>query len=140
MESVHTSADQATERETTVPTTRILVVDDDAAFRQRVKAFFAREADMEVVAEASDGEEAIRKAQELKPDVVLMDVRMPGLNGVSATRKLREEMPEVKVIMLSVFDLPEYREAAMVSGASGYVVKKSMIEALIPEIRRVCPV
>jgi len=123
-----------------VPATRILVVDDDAAFRQRVHAFFAREADMEVVAEASDGEEAIRKAQELKPDVVLMDVRMPGLNGVSATRKLREEMPEVKVIMLSVFDLPEYREAAMVSGASGYVVKKSMIEALIPEIRRVCPV
>jgi DNA-binding NarL/FixJ family response regulator len=123
-----------------VPATRILVVDDDAAFRQRVHAFFAREADMEVVAEASDGEEAIRKAQELKPDVVLMDVRMPGLNGVSATRKLREEMPEVKVIMLSIFDLPEYREAAMVSGASGYVVKKSMIEALLPEIRRVCPV
>lgn len=123
-----------------MPTTRILVVDDDAAFRQRVKAFFAREADMEVVAEASDGEEAIRKAQELKPDVVLMDVRMPGLNGVTATRKLREEMPEVKVIMLSVFDLPEYREAAMVSGASGYVVKKSMIEALLPEIRRVYPV
>ena len=123
-----------------MPTTRILVVDDDAAFRQRVKAFFAREADMEVVGDASDGEEAITKAQELKPDVVLMDVRMPGLNGVSATRKLREEMPEVKVIMLSVFDLPEYKDAAMVSGASGYVVKKSMIEALVPEIRRVCPV
>jgi len=123
-----------------VPTTRILVVDDDDAFRQRVKAFFAPEADMEVVAETSDGEEAITKAQELKPDVVLMDVRMPGFNGVSATRKLREEVPEVKVIMLSVFDLPEYREAAMVSGASGYVVKKSMIEALLPEIRRVCPV
>ena len=122
-----------------MPATRILVVDDDDAFRQRVHAFLAREADMEVVAEASDGEEAITKAQELKPDVVLMDVRMPGLNGVSATRKLREEMPEVKVIMLSVFDLPEYREAAMVSGASGYVVKKSMIEALLPEIRRVCP-
>ena len=123
-----------------MPTTRILVVDDDDAFRQRVKAFFAPEADMEVVAETSDGEEAITKAQELKPDVVLMDVRMPGFNGVSATRKLREEMPEVKVIMLSVFDLPEYREAAMVSGASGYVVKKSMMEALLPEIRRVCPV
>jgi DNA-binding NarL/FixJ family response regulator len=140
MESVHTSVDQATERETTVPTTRILVVDDNDAFRQRVKAFFAPEADMEVVAETSDGEEAITKAQELKPDVVLMDVRMPGFNGVSATRKLREEVPEVKVIMLSVFDLPEYREAAMVSGASGYVVKKSMEEALLPEIRRVCPV
>ena len=123
-----------------MPTTRILVVDDNDAFRQRVKAFFAPEADMEVVAETSDGEEAITKAQELKPDVVLMDVRMPGFNGVSATRKLREEVPEVKVIMLSVFDLPEYREAAMVSGASGYVVKKSMIEALLPEIRRVCPV
>jgi len=123
-----------------VPTTRILVVDDNDAFRQRVKAFFAPEADMEVVAETSDGEEAITKAQELKPDVVLMDVRMPGFNGVSATRKLREEVPEVKVIMLSVFDLPEYREAAMVSGASGYVVKKSMEEALLPEIRRVCPV
>jgi DNA-binding NarL/FixJ family response regulator len=121
-----------------VPTTRILVVDDDDSFRQRVQAFFAPEADMEVVAEAADGEEAIRKAQELKPDVVLMDVRMPGLNGVTATRMLRDEMPEVKVIMLSVFDLPEYKDAAMVSGASGYVVKKSMIETLVPEIRRVC--
>ena len=123
-----------------MPTTRILVADDDPAFRQRAKAFLASEADVEVVAEAADGEEAIRKAQELKPDVVLMDVRMPGLNGVTATRVLRQEMPEVKVIMLSVFDLPEYREAAMVSGASGYVVKKCMIEALISEIRRVCPV
>jgi DNA-binding NarL/FixJ family response regulator len=123
-----------------VPTTRILVVDDDAAFRQRVQAFFAPETDMEVVAEAADGEEAIRKAQELKPDVVLMDVRMPGLNGVSAARRLREEMPGVKVIMLSVFDLPEYKDAAMVSGASGYVVKRSMIDSLLPEIRRICPV
>lgn len=126
------------EKERTMQTTRTLVVDDDAGFRQRVKELLASEPDIIIVGEAADGQEAIQKARELRPDLVLMDVRMPGLNGVSATGKLKEEAPEAKVIMLSVFDLPEYREAAMVSGASAYVVKKTMVAQLMPEIRRVC--
>ena len=119
---------------------RTLIVDDDAGFRRRLSEFLASEPGIEIVGEAADGLEVIPKATELKPDLVLMDVRMPGMNGVNATRKLKEEMPEVKLIMLSVFDLPEYREAAMVSGASDYVVKKSMIEELVPAIRRICSI
>jgi len=119
------------------PIIRALIVDDDAGFRQRLKELLASEPDIIIVGEAARGQEAIQKARELRPDLVLMDVRMPGLNGVSATRQLKEEMPEAKVIMLSVFDLPEYREAAMASGASAYVVKKSVVEALVPTMREI---
>jgi DNA-binding NarL/FixJ family response regulator len=115
---------------------RVLVVDDNDTFRRRIQEFLASEPDIEVVGEAADGEQAILKARELQPDVALMDVRMPGTNGLDATRQLREEMPELKVIMLSRFDLEEYREAARARGASGYVVKRSVIEELLPAIRQ----
>lgn len=118
--------------------TRTLIVDDDGSFRQRIKELLATEPDIEVVGEAADGQEAIFEARELKPDLVLMDVRMPGLNGVNATRQLKDEMPELKVIILTIFDLQEYREAAIASGASGYVIKKSLLEELVPAIRDVC--
>ena len=117
--------------------TRTLIVDDDGSFRRRVKELLASEPDMEIIGEAADGREAILKARELKPDLVLMDVRMPGMNGVNATRQLKNEMPEIKVLILTIFDLQEYREAAMASGASGYVIKKSLIEELMPAIRGV---
>jgi DNA-binding NarL/FixJ family response regulator len=126
-----------TSEEATVQIIRILIVDDNADFRRRLKEFLAPEPDMEVVGEAADGQEAIGKVRELQPDLVLMDVRMPGINGLSATRQLRDEMPEVKVIMLSLYDLEEYREAALASGASGYMVKKSLVQELIPAIRAV---
>ena len=114
---------------------RIMIVDDNATFREQLKEFLASEPDIEVVGEAADGQEAIRKARELQPDVVLMDVRMPGINGIHATRQLKEEMPEVKVIILSLYDIDEYRKAALDSGASGYVVKKSIVQELLPAIR-----
>jgi len=117
--------------------TRTLIVDDDGSFRRRIKELLATEPDIEVIGEAADGQEAILKARELKPDLVLMDVRMPGLNGINATRQLKDEMPEIKVIIVSIFDLQEYREAATASGASGYVIKKSLIEELLPAIRGV---
>ena len=116
---------------------RALIVDDDASFRRRVKEVLASEPDIEVVGEASDGQEAIHKARELEPDLVLMDVRMPGTNGISATRQLKNEMPALKVIMLSILDVQEYRDAAMASGASGYVIKKSLITELVPTIKSV---
>lgn len=118
-------------------TTRTLIVDDDGSFRRRVKGLLASERDIEVIGEAGDGQEAILKARELEPDLVLMDVRMPGMNGVNATRQLKNEMPELKVLILTIFDLQEYREAAIASGASGYVIKKSLIEELMPAIRGV---
>jgi len=117
--------------------TRTLIVDDDGSFRRRIKELLATEPDIEVIGEAADGQEAILKARELEPDLVLMDVRMPGLNGINATRQLKDEMPEIKVIIVSIFDLQEYREAATASGASGYVIKKSLIEELLPAIRGV---
>jgi DNA-binding NarL/FixJ family response regulator len=123
--------------ESTARITRTLIVDDDASFRRRVEEILACEPDIEVVGEAADGQEAILKARELRPDLVLMDVRMPVMNGVHATRQLKGEMPGLKVIILSVFDLQEYREAAMASGASGYVIKKFLLGELLPAIRGV---
>lgn len=114
---------------------RTLIVDDNAGFRRRLKEFLASEPDIEVIGEAGNAQEAILKARELQPDLVLMDVSMPGTNGIDATRQLKDEMPEVKVIMVSLFDSRQYREAALASGASGYVTKKSLIEELMPAIR-----
>lgn len=115
---------------------RTLLVDDDAGFRRRVREFLASEPTIEVIGEAADGKEAILKARELKPSVVLMDLRMPGTNGVDATRLIKDEMPQIKVIVLSLYDVDEYRQAAAASGASAYVLKKSLIKELIPAIQR----
>ena len=114
---------------------RTLIVDDNANFRRGIKEFLALEPDIEVIGEAADGQEAILKARELKPDVVLMDVSMPGTNGIDATRQLKDEMPELKVIVLSIFDLQQYRKAAMANGANGCVAKESLFEELLPAIR-----
>ncbi len=114
---------------------RVLVVDDNAGFRRRIGEFLAAELGIEVVGEAANNEEALQKARELDPDIVLMDVRMPGVNGISTTRQLKEQMPDVKVIILSRFDVQEYKEAAAASGASGYVLKKSLLKVLVPTIR-----
>jgi DNA-binding NarL/FixJ family response regulator len=85
--------------------------------------------------QAADGQEVIRRAREVKPDLVLMDVRMPVMNGVGATRQLKAEMPGLKVITLTIFDVQEYGEAVMVSGASSYVIKKCLIKDLLPAAR-----
>lgn len=116
-------------------TIKILVVDDNAGFRRRITGFLDTVGDLEVVGEAADGVEALLKAGELNPDIIIMDVRMPGTNGISVTREIREHVSSVKVIILSRFDLQEYRYAAMASGASGYVLKRSMTEDLVPAIR-----
>lgn len=123
-------------QEAEVQMARTLIVDDNADFRQRVRELMDSEPEIEVVGEAADGQDAILKARELDPDLVLMDVSMPGMNGIESTRRLKEEMPNVKVTVLTVFDIQEYREAAMASGASGYVVKSSLMEELMPSIRR----
>jgi DNA-binding NarL/FixJ family response regulator len=119
-------------------TIRALVVDDDVRFRRRLKQFLASVPFVDVIGEAATGQEAVARGLELKPDLVLMDVRMPGMNGVNATRRLKDELPQTKVIVLSVYDLQEYKDAALASGASDYVVKKSMVKGLIPAIRRAC--
>ncbi len=116
---------------------RTLIVDDNPGFLKRVRDFLVTCEGIEVVGEASDGEESISKALDLNPDLVLMDVRMGGMNGLNATQRMKDELPEVAIIILSKYDLHEYREAARIRGASGYVVKMHMVEELLPTIRRV---
>ena len=116
--------------------TRVMIVDDNAGFREHIREFLAPEPDIQVVGEAGDGREAIEKATALEPDVVLMDVRMAGMDGLSATRHIKERLPEVRIIILSRFDVQEYRDAAQASGATMYVVKRSLTTDLLPAIRR----
>jgi DNA-binding NarL/FixJ family response regulator len=123
--------------EVTVPAIKVLIVDDNGLFRRRITELLVPEPDIEIVGEAGDGREAIRRAGELTPDVVLMDVRMAGMSGLTATRQIKDRLPQVRVIILSRFDLQEYRDAALAYGASAYVVKESLLDELLPAIRAV---
>jgi DNA-binding NarL/FixJ family response regulator len=114
---------------------RTLIVDDDARFRRFVKGILSNEPDIVVVGEAADGQEAIIKAKELKPDLILMDVRMPNVNGLKATRQLKEKMPELKIIIVTLYDFEGYREAATAAGAVDYILKKTIHKKLISAIR-----
>jgi DNA-binding NarL/FixJ family response regulator len=118
--------------------TRTLIVDDSDAFRRCIQAFLESESEIEVIGEATSGMEAIVKARELQPDLVLIDMRMPGMDGISTARQLRQEMPELKIIVMTAVDIQEYRDAVITSGANGFVVKESVVETLLPTIRDVC--
>ena len=102
---------------------RILLVDDHALFREGLAGIIAAQPDMEVVGEARDGLEAVIKAQALKPDLVLMDVQMPGLNGLDATRQIKQALPETTVVMLTVRDDDDKLFTALKYGAQGYLLK-----------------
>jgi two-component system response regulator NreC len=116
---------------------KTLIVDDNCLFRERLKAFLAEYPEIEVVDEAGEGSSALSKARELKPQLVLMDIKMRGINGLSVTAQLKRELPEIQVIILSLLDLEAYREAAQAVGASAYVVKKDLADKLMPVIWRV---
>ena len=102
---------------------RVLLVDDQALFREALATLLAVHDGVEVVGEAGNGDEALRRAAELAPDVVLMDLRMPVLDGIGATRRLRVEHPEIRVIALTTFDDDEDVFAALRAGAVGYLLK-----------------
>lgn len=116
---------------------RTLIVDDSLLFRKRLKTFLAESPDVVVHGEAADGESALSRARELRPDVVLMDIKMKGMNGLSATERLKQEFPDLAVIILSQHDLEPYRKAAEAAGASAYVCKRAVFDELLPAIRRV---
>lgn len=101
---------------------KVLIVDDHALFRDGIASLLAAR-DVEVVGEASDGMQAVAKAQELQPDVILMDIRMPGMGGLAATRLIKTRMPEVKIIVLTVSEESEDLFEAIKSGADGYLLK-----------------
>ncbi len=116
---------------------KILLADADRNFRRRVGSFLATESDFEVIGEIDDGLKVVSHAVRSKPDVILMDISMPGMNGLDAAKQITGVMPGVKVVMLSAYDIDEYKKASLEHGASGYVVKKEMETRLIPKIREV---
>ena len=117
---------------------RVLIVDDAPAFRGTLRAVLEWEPEIEIVGEAEDGDEAIALAVELRPDVVLMDVRMPVLNGFAATRRIRELVPEARVIALTAYDEQEVVTAMIAAGASAYCVKGAPTEELSRTIAAAC--
>ena len=116
---------------------RVLLVDDQALMRMGFAMVLDAEDDLEVVGEAGDGATALAQVRALRPDVVLMDVRMPGMNGIEATERLTAEHPEVRVLVLTTFDLDEYAFAALRAGASGFLLKDAEPAALVTAIRTV---
>ena len=116
---------------------RILLADDHTLFRQGVKTLLATEPDMEVIGEAADGIGAVEKATELKPDVILMDIGMPGPSSFETTRQIKKTCPETKVLFLTMYDDEDYLVESMEVGASGYVLKDCPAAQLVAAVRDV---
>ncbi|HZE75313.1 MAG TPA: response regulator transcription factor [Gemmatimonadales bacterium] len=116
---------------------RVMLADDHLVVREGLKALINREADMEVVGEVSDGLEVTATAERTRPNVVVMDVSMPHLNGMEATRQLRETLPETRVLALSMHEDRMYIRRMLEAGAAGYVVKRAMAAELLRAIRAV---
>jgi DNA-binding NarL/FixJ family response regulator len=110
---------------------RLLLVDDHAVVREGLRALLASDARFEVVGEASEGETAIAAATTLQPDVVVMDVSLPGLNGVQATRRIKAQQPDVRVVALTVHEEGGYLRSLLDAGASAYVLKRSAASELV---------
>lgn len=116
---------------------RILLVDDQRLMREGLRTLFELESDLDVVGEAADGAEALARYEALEPDVVLMDVRMPGMDGVEATRRLKDRWPDARVIILTTFDDDEYVFEGLRAGALGYLLKDVSGHELADAVRQV---
>jgi DNA-binding NarL/FixJ family response regulator len=114
-----------------------MIVDDQDLLRMGLRMVLAGEDDIEVVAEAADGATAVDRASALGPDVILMDVRMPGLDGIEATRRIVAERPDARVIILTTFDLDEYAFGGLNAGASGFLLKDAPPVELLAAVRAV---
>ncbi|REJ04042.1 DNA-binding response regulator [Microbacterium bovistercoris] len=116
---------------------RVLLVDDQALIRVGFRMVLEAESDIEIVGEAGDGAVAVRQAAALTPDVVLMDVRMPGTDGIAATEAIVREHPGIRVLVLTTFDLDEYAFGAIRAGASGFLLKDAQRQELVAAVRAV---
>jgi DNA-binding NarL/FixJ family response regulator len=116
---------------------RVMIVDDQGLFRSGLARLLGEDPRVNVVGEAADGNEAVAKAIKLKPDVILMDLKMPGLDGIEATRQLGKELPETRVLILTTFDADVHVLEALKVGASGYVLKDSTPDAIVSSIHSV---
>jgi DNA-binding NarL/FixJ family response regulator len=118
-------------------TTRVLLVDDHAMLREGLHSLLEKQDDIEIVAEAEDGRKAIDLVRELMPDVVIMDITMPNLNGVDATRQIIQQFPIVKVIALSIHSNRRFVVDMLRAGVSGYILKECLFDELVQSIRAV---
>ncbi|WPD18136.1 response regulator transcription factor [Thermaerobacter composti] len=116
---------------------RVLVADDHAILRDGIRTLLEAQPDIAVVGEAADGREAVELARRLRPDVVLLDIGMPGMNGIEATRAILKERPETRVLILSMHDNEEYIFPILEAGAAGYVLKRSAATELVSALRAV---
>ena len=118
-------------------TIRLLLADDQALVRGALAVLLGMEADLEVVAEVGRGDEVVPEAQRVRPDVALLDVEMPGMDGIAATAALRAALPACRVLVVTTFGRPGYLRRAMAAGASGFVVKDTPARQLADAVRRV---
>ncbi len=116
---------------------RVLIADDHTLFRYGMQGLLSTQPDIEVVGEATAGEEALALAGELQPDVVLMDIKMPGINGIEATRRILEDHPHVRILMVTMFEDDASVFTAMRAGARGYVLKDAAKDDVLSAIRTV---
>jgi DNA-binding NarL/FixJ family response regulator len=116
---------------------RMLIAEDHALVRQGIRGMLASEPDLEVVAEAQNGQEALELCREYEPDLVLMDVRMPQMDGLEATRAIKAEFPTTSVLMVTSQENPDYLLEAVRAGAAGYVLKEATKDELLDSVRRV---
>ena len=116
---------------------KILLADDHQILKEGIRAILEREPDFDVVGEAADGEETLSRVKELRPDVVLMDITMPRINGLEATRRIGETMPNVRVLILTMHEDEQYISGMLQAGAAGYVVKTAAGSDLVAAIRAV---
>jgi len=114
---------------------RVLLADDHMIVREGLKTLINGQPDMQVVGEAVNGREALKCAIELSPDLVVMDISMPEMNGVEATERLRKECPQIKIIALTIYEDISYLRQLLKAGASGYVIKRAVVEELVHAVR-----
>ncbi len=117
---------------------RILLADDHSSFRHMLRVFLELNPNLEVCGEAADGLEAVVRTTELHPDIVLMDLNMPNLNGIEATRRIRSLSPSTRILILTFHELSSLQEIAQNSGAQGYVLKSEPFDVLTKAIEKVC--
>ena len=116
---------------------KVILADDHGVVRSGIKSLLETEKDIEVIAEASNGQEALEKVKTLRPDLIIIDVRMPVMNGIEATRKIHEEVPATRVLVLSMHDDEEYVLQALECGASGYLLKDASKEEFLKAVKMV---
>lgn len=116
---------------------RTIIVDDHAMLRDGIRALLSAETDIDVVGEASDGRQAIEKVEQLKPDVVIMDILMPDMDGLEACRRIKKKYPSTKILVLTQYDNREYVLSALKAGAIGYLPKKALGAELLSAIRAI---